>query len=97
MAPVVFLLTNKIFSPQFLIPLLAAWAVAIALLARTRREQAALAGLALVATFANAFVGQFVLWSHDRTWLACSIVLFVSAIALTVWTLARAAGDARPL
>jgi hypothetical protein len=90
MAPVVFFLTNKIFSPQFLIPLLAAWAVAIALLARTRREQAALGGLALLATFANAFVGQFVLWDHDRTWLTCSVVLFACALVLTGWSLRRA-------
>ena len=90
MAPVVFFLTNKIFSPQFLIPLLAAWAVAIALLARTRREQAVLGGLALLATFANAFVGQFVLWNHDRTWLTCSVVLFACALVLTGWSLRRA-------
>jgi hypothetical protein len=92
-APAVFFLTNKIFSPQFLIPLLAAWAVAIALLAGTRREQAALAAFALVATFANAFVGEFVLWNHDRTWLACSVVLFVCALAVTGWTIGRAVSE----
>ena len=89
MAPVVFFLTNKIFSPQFLILLLACWAVAIALLARNRAEQALLGGLGLVATFANAFVGEFVLFDHDRTWLTCSVVLFCCALVLTGWTLRR--------
>jgi hypothetical protein len=89
MAPAVFFLTNKIFSPQFLVPLLAAWAVAIALLAGSRREQAALGALALLATFANLFVGQFVLWNHARTWLTCSVVLFACALALTGWALSR--------
>jgi hypothetical protein len=89
MTPVVFFLTNKIFSPQFLILLLASWAIAIALLARTRREQAGLGALALVATFANAFVGEFVLFDHDRTWLTCSVVLFCCALVLTGWTLRR--------
>jgi hypothetical protein len=93
MAPVVFFLTNKVFSPQFLILLLAAWAISIALLGRNRREQAALGGLGLVATFANAFVGEFVLWDHGRTWLTCSIVLFVCAIVLTMWALRRALRD----
>jgi hypothetical protein len=93
LAPVVFLLTNRIFSPQFLILLLAAWAVAIALVARSVREQAALAALALVATFANAFVAEFVLWNHDRTWLPCSIVLFACSLALTGWLLRRALRD----
>ena len=41
LAPVAFLLTNRIFSSQFLVVLLVAWAIAIALLARSRREQLA--------------------------------------------------------
>jgi hypothetical protein len=88
--PVVFFLTNKIFSPQFLVLLLAAWAIAIAVVAESRREQAALAALAVAATFANVFVGQFVLWDHDRTWLACSVAMFVAACAVTGFVLGRA-------
>ena len=41
LAPVAFLLTNRIFSSQFLVVLLVAWAIAIALLARSRLEQLA--------------------------------------------------------
>jgi hypothetical protein len=90
LAPVVFFLTNRIFSPQFLVLLLPAWVVAIALLAESRREQATLTAVALLATLANLFVGQFALWNHDRTWLACSIVMFVAALALTGFALVRA-------
>ena len=39
---------------------------------------------------AGAFVGQFVLWNHDRTWLTCSVVLFACALVLTGWSLRRA-------
>ena len=92
MAPVVFFLTNRIFSPQFLILLLAAWAVGLALVAESRREQLPLGAAALGATFANDFVGQFVLWNHNRTWLACSVVMFVLAIAITAWILRRSLG-----
>ena len=49
---------------------------------------------AYVATFANAFVGEFVLFDHDRTWLTCSVVLFVCACTLTIWTLARGLREA---
>ena len=40
-APAVFLLTNRIFSPQFVLVAFAAWAIAAALVVRTRREQLA--------------------------------------------------------
>ena len=39
LAPVAFLLTNRIFSPQFVLVTFAAWAFAAALLVRSRREQ----------------------------------------------------------
>ena len=40
LAPAVFLLTNRIFSPQFVIVLFAAWAVAAALVVGTRARAA---------------------------------------------------------
>ena len=60
-APVAFLLTNRIFSSQFLVVLIVAWAVAIALLARSRREQLLLGAGAAAASLLNAFVYPFVL------------------------------------
>ena len=66
--PAVFLLTNRVFSPRFALVALAAWAVAIALLARSRVEQLPWAPVAMLATYANAivfpgFAGSWVGWS----------------------------------
>ena len=89
-APALFLATNRIFSPQFLVVMLAAWAIAAALLARSKREQLVL-GLAMAAaTSANAFVYPHVLWDRDLTWEACSAVLFVTALAICGWSAVRA-------
>lgn len=96
--PVAFLITNRIFSPQFLVTMAAAWAVAAALLARSAREQAAI-GIALAgATFANAFVYPFALPHYDVTWRLCSAALFVLGLAATAWVALRAlnAVPARP-
>jgi hypothetical protein len=93
LAPAVFLLTNRIFSPQFLVPLFAAWAIASALLVRTRREQLAVGVGMATASTANAFVYPFALPYYAQTWVAASLLLFVSALALTGWLLARAARE----
>jgi hypothetical protein len=84
-APVVFLLTNRIFSAQYLVTILAAWAVALALVSLSRREQGLAMAAGLVASLANAFVFPFILWNRDRTWVACSVVLFATAVLLTAW------------
>jgi hypothetical protein len=90
-APVAFLLTNRIFSPQFVIVLFAGWGIAAALLVRTRREQL-LVGVALCsASFANAFVYPFALPSYDQLWPVCSAILFAIGIALTGLVIPRAA------
>jgi hypothetical protein len=52
--PAAFLLTNRIFSPQFFVVIVAAVAVSAALLGRGRRELMLVAGLLAVATIANA-------------------------------------------
>jgi hypothetical protein len=91
LAPVVFLLTNRAFSPQYLVPVLAAWAVAGALLARGRREQAALALPMLGATLANVLVYPTVTPTY---WWVCSGALFVLGFTVTLWLLLRAV--ARP-
>jgi Glycosyltransferase family 87 len=87
MAPVAFLLTNRVFSPQYLVTILAAWAVAGALLARSTREQLALAVPMLGATLANVLVYPTVTPTY---WWVCSGVLFVFAFAATLWVLLRA-------
>ena len=91
LAPAVFLLTNRIFSPQFVIVLFAAWAVAAALVVGTRREQLAVGIAAALVSAANAFVYPFALPHYAETWVICSAVLFSVGFALTGWLALRAA------
>jgi hypothetical protein len=90
-APAVFLLTNRIFSPQFLVVLFAAWGVAATLVVRTRREQLAV-GIAMAsAALANMFVYPYALPWYDVTWPLCSTVVFGVGLGLTSWLAVRAA------
>jgi hypothetical protein len=92
-APVAFLLTNRIFSPQYFVLILAAWAIAGALVLGGRREQLALGGLAMAATTANAFVYPYTLY-QGSLWRVASSVLFVASLATTTWLVARAVSHA---
>jgi hypothetical protein len=94
LAPAVFLLTNRIFSPQFVIVLFAAWAVAAALVVGTRRQQLAVGVAAALVSACNAFVYPFALPYYAVTWVICSAILFAVALALTAW-LVTAAGSRR--
>ena len=89
--PVVFLLPNRIFSPQFLVLLLAAWAVAGSLLARNRLDQLLFAAAGLGATLANALVYP----TQSQDWFRFSAVMFVLAIAASTWVVVRGATDTR--
>ena len=90
--PVVFLLPNRIFSPQFLVLLLAAWAVAGSLLARDRTDQLLFGVVLLGATLANALVYP----TQAQNWLEFSATMFLCAFAATAWVVIRgiAAGQA---
>jgi hypothetical protein len=88
MAPVVFLLTNRIFSPQYLVPILAAWAIAGAVLPASPRSQLALGIAAMAATTANAFVYPYTLLQLSL-WKAASAVLFAIGLATTAWIVRR--------
>ena len=90
LAPAVFLLTNRIFSPQFILVLFVAWAVAGALVVRDRREQLAVGAAAALAAAANAFVYPFALPRYDVTWPVASAVLFAVGLGLTVALAVRA-------
>jgi hypothetical protein len=85
LAPVAFLLTNRIFSPQFVLVAFAGWALAAALLVQTRREQLWVGVTMVAAAVANEFVYPFALPRYDVTWVASSAGFFVLAIALTTW------------
>ena len=96
LAPVAFLLTNRIFSAQFLVVLLVAWAIATALLARSRREQLLLGAGAAAASLLNAFVYPFVLPGPSDMWGLASALMFAVALAVTGWLLAAANYASRP-
>jgi hypothetical protein len=95
MAPVLFLLTNRVFSPQYLVPILAAWAAAGAVLPSSRREQLALGIAAMAATSANAFVYPYTLHGLGM-WKAASGLLFAIGLATSVWLVIRALEGASP-
>jgi hypothetical protein len=86
LCPVAFLVFNRIFSPQFLIVLIAAWFVAGSLLARDRADQLLVAFLALASSVANALVYP----TQARFWTVFSGFLFLFALAATAWVIARA-------
>jgi hypothetical protein len=89
MAPVVFLLTNRIFSPQYLVPLLAAWAIAGAVVLESSRRQLALGIAVMVATTANAFVYPYTV--HQLSlWKAASALLFVVGLTTAAVVVVRA-------
>jgi len=92
LGPATFLLTNRVFSPQYLVLILAAWAIAGALALRTRREQLALGVFAMAATTANAFVYPYTLFQHGL-WRAASAALFVLGVATTGWLAWRAGSE----
>jgi Glycosyltransferase family 87 len=95
LAPAAFLLTNRVFSSQFLVLLVAVWALAAALVVASEREQLA-AGLVMAgATSANALVHPYTV---PVAWQLASAAMFVLAIGLTLWLVfdaarPRAAGE----
>ena len=90
--PLVFLVSNRIFSPQFLVLFLAAWAVAGSLLARSRLDQLLFASTALAATLANVLVYP----TQSPYWFRYSALLFLLAVAASTWVVVRGATE-RPL
>ena len=77
--PVAFLVTNRVFSAQFLVLMLAAWAVAGSLVVRTRGEQLAIGVIAAGATVGNVFIYP----AQGALWAMWSGVLFLCACTVT--------------
>jgi len=96
LAPGVFLLSNRIFSPQFILVLFAGWAFAAALVARSTREQLAIGIAMAVAAVGNMFVYPYALPRYTATWPLSSAVLFSVGFGLTFWLARRAASAAAP-
>lgn len=87
--PTVFLLVNRVFSPQYLVLILVAWAIAGALLVESRREQLALGLAIMAATTANALVYPYTVFQLGL-WRLASAALFAIALAISFWLSWRA-------
>ena len=86
MVPVVFLLTNRVFSPQFLVLFVAAWALAGSLLSTSRRDQLLLSVLVVATTLANVLVYP----TAVPRWRTFSATMFLLAFSATAWVFVRA-------
>jgi hypothetical protein len=84
----VFLLGNRVFSSQFLVLLVAVWALAAALLVESAGEQLAVGVAMAGATFANALVHPYTV---PGAWQLTSAAMFGLAIGLRAWLVVRAA------
>jgi hypothetical protein len=90
LAPVVFLVANRVFSLQFILVLAAGWAVAGALYARDRREQ-----LLIGAAVAAAIASQAFMYPYDDptgvlAWPAYALPGWIVIVGLTAVLLRRA-------
>ena len=94
LAPAVFFLTNRIFSPQFFVLILAAVVAAAALVVRTRSELFGVVGACAVATTANTVLYQSFLALRPVAtvpgWALISAIVFLPTIAAAVWLIVRA-------
>ena len=89
LAPACFLLTNRIFSPQFFVLVLAAVIVASALVVRRPWQLFVVVGACAAATTANTILFQSMLGaqpvSSEPNWIYVSALAFVPTIAITGW------------
>lgn len=94
LVPAVFFLTNRIFSPQFFVLILAAMVAAAALVARRRSELFGVVGACAVATTANTVLYQSLLALRPVAtvpgWTFISATVFLPTIAAAIWLIVRA-------
>jgi Glycosyltransferase family 87 len=94
LAPALFFLTNRIFSPQFFVLVLAAMVVAAGLVVKTRSELLVLLGACAVATTANTVLFQSMLGlkpvGAEPGWTYVSATVFIPTLAGAVWLIGRA-------
>ena len=97
LVPAGFLLTNRIFSPQFFVLVLAAIVVATALVARTRSQLFVVIGACAVSSTANTVLFQSMLGAQpvetEPRWMYVSTLAFVPVIAATAWLVVLALHD----
>jgi uncharacterized membrane protein len=90
LSPLIFLLTNRVFSPQFVLVLVAGWTLAGALVVSGRLEELKLGIIAVTASFANLFVYPYDPPYHVTTWPAFSALMYVAALLATGLLVRRA-------
>lgn len=94
LAPAVFFLTNRIFSPQFFVLVMAVIIVATALVVRKRSELLAIAAALAIATTANTVLFQSILGAQPvgtaPNWTFISAATFLPTAAVAIWLIARA-------
>jgi hypothetical protein len=88
-APVILLLLNRVFSPQYLVMRTAVWAISGSLLLERRGDQLKLGVAVMIATAANAFVYPHTAFQLGL-WRAASAVVFLVGLSATAWIVARA-------
>lgn len=97
LAPVLFLLTNRIFSPQFFVLVLVASLAAAALVGRRRTEVLLVAAALALSTTANTVLFQSYLGAQPvetfPQWMALSALTFLPTLAATAWLVVRAARE----
>jgi len=94
LAPAVFLLTNRIFSPQFYVLVLAAIVVAAALVVPRSSELLTVVGVCAAAATADTVLYQSFLGAQPvatlPSWIFISAASFLPTIAAVVWLALRA-------
>ena len=89
-APVLFLLLNRVFSPQYLVLMVAAWAIAGALLLEGRSEQLVL-GAGVMARHDGERARLPVHAAPGSLWRVASVVMFAAGLSVSLWLVARRA------
>jgi hypothetical protein len=86
LAPGAFLLLNRVYSPQYALPIAASLLLAGAAILHTRRDALILVGALAVMQAANVLI-----WPYTRSyWLIPSTIQFAAGIAATIWLMVRA-------
>ena len=81
LAPAIFLMLNRVFSPQYLLPISASLLVAGAAMLTTRRQV-----IVLVAGLSIMQAANLLIWPYYTSyWLIASGALFSLGIGLTLW------------
>jgi Glycosyltransferase family 87 len=96
LAPALFLLTNRVFSPQFMLVVAAAILFACALTARRQSEQLLVGMLVMGAAFANAFVYPYADGLLGLSWTPASALVYLLALPAFAVTLRSALAEPRP-